>query len=206
MKILEEKTCLGCNRVYYYHHAQKQGHTVKFCNSCTVNKRKKRIKEELVKYKGGKCQIISCGYSRSLRALKFHHLDPNEKDFTVSGRHCYSLERLKKEVDKCILVCGNCHDEIHDGIIIIGEAKMEKKERKEFCYRIVIKGEENKPLWERKCPYPSAEAENERLSPFSPGSDVIRQIIYDDGSVEEVFQFPFEEDEMQKNYEPPFIP
>lgn len=72
-----------------------------------------RTKQKLVEYKGGECSI--CGYDKSLRALHFHHVDPNEKDFTISSKS-YSYERLKKEVDKCILVCSNCHCEIHDEI------------------------------------------------------------------------------------------
>lgn len=77
---------------------------------------RKRKKIELVEYKGGKCNI--CGYSRSVRALEFHHIDPSEKDFTISGKS-WSFERLKSEVDKCVLVCANCHIEIHEGIVNI---------------------------------------------------------------------------------------
>ncbi len=75
--------------------------------------RKKRflIKKELVEYKGGKCKM--CGYSKSLRALQFHHLDPSEKDFNIGGVSTLN-EDVKKELDKCILVCANCHSEIHD--------------------------------------------------------------------------------------------
>jgi DNA invertase Pin-like site-specific DNA recombinase len=72
---------------------------------------RKRKKQELVEYKGGCCE--KCGYDKSIEALQFHHLNPNEKDFTISGKS-YSIERLKKEVDKCILVCANCHIEIHE--------------------------------------------------------------------------------------------
>jgi 5-methylcytosine-specific restriction endonuclease McrA/predicted transcriptional regulator len=72
---------------------------------------RKRKKIELVKYKGGKCE--RCGYDKTYEALQFHHINPSEKDFTISGKS-YSLERLKKEVDKCIMVCANCHIEIHE--------------------------------------------------------------------------------------------
>lgn len=72
-----------------------------------------RVKTKLVEYKGGKCQC--CGYNRCIRALEFHHLDPSHKDFTISGKS-KSFETLKKEADKCILVCSNCHKEIHAGI------------------------------------------------------------------------------------------
>ncbi len=75
---------------------------------------RKRKKLELVEYKGGCCQV--CGYNKSVRALEFHHVDPNEKDFTISGKS-WSFDRLKNEVDKCVLVCANCHIEIHDGLV-----------------------------------------------------------------------------------------
>lgn len=82
----------------------------KVTKSQSVISWRNRKKEELVEYKGGKCEI--CGYDKCITALHFHHKDPNEKDFTVS-RKSYSFERLKEEVDKCILVCANCHSEIH---------------------------------------------------------------------------------------------
>ena len=75
---------------------------------------RKRTKLKLIDYKGGKCEI--CGYDKCTRALQFHHLNPEEKDFQISGKSL-SFEKLKNEVDKCILVCSNCHCEIHDGII-----------------------------------------------------------------------------------------
>lgn len=74
---------------------------------------RKRTKMKLVEYKGGKC--VRCGYNKLIKALEFHHLNPDEKDFTVSGKS-WSFEKLKNEVDKCILVCSNCHIEIHDEI------------------------------------------------------------------------------------------
>lgn len=76
------------------------------------NHRKKR-KKELVKYKGGNCQC--CGYDKSMNALQFHHINPEEKDFTIGGRN-YSMEKMKLEADKCVLLCSNCHIEIHEEI------------------------------------------------------------------------------------------
>lgn len=74
---------------------------------------RKRVKIELVNYKGGKCS--KCGYKKCVAALEFHHKDPKEKDFTISGKS-WSFDKLKKEVDKCIIVCSNCHKEIHHNI------------------------------------------------------------------------------------------
>lgn len=77
-----------------------------------VKTHRHNVKEELVRYKGGKCEI--CGYNKCLGALDFHHLDPNQKDFNISNSKIYkNLDILKEEVDKCILVCANCHREIH---------------------------------------------------------------------------------------------
>lgn len=72
---------------------------------------RQRQKIKLVEYKGGCCE--RCGYNKSISALQFHHLNPLEKDFSIGGSS-YSFERLKGEVDKCILVCSNCHIEIHE--------------------------------------------------------------------------------------------
>ncbi len=77
---------------------------------------RKRTKLKLIEYKGGKCEI--CGYDRCVRALQFHHKNPETKDFSISGKS-HSFVKLKSEVDKCILVCSNCHSEIHDGMIEI---------------------------------------------------------------------------------------
>jgi hypothetical protein len=71
---------------------------------------KKQKKLELIEYKGGCCEI--CGYNKCSAALEFHHKDPTQKDFAISS-HSYSFEKMKIEVDKCMLVCSNCHREIH---------------------------------------------------------------------------------------------
>ena len=86
----------------------------KFLNNSNyrhVKKRRSVLKEELVKYKGGKCEI--CGYNKCIEALEFHHLNREEKDFTISSYLRLGIDKLKKEADKCILVCANCHREIH---------------------------------------------------------------------------------------------
>jgi 5-methylcytosine-specific restriction endonuclease McrA len=77
---------------------------------------RRKNKKKLVEYKGGKCQI--CGYDRCIKALDFHHINPIEKEFELTFMN-RKWEVLKKEADKCILVCSNCHREIHDGFIDI---------------------------------------------------------------------------------------
>lgn len=89
-------------------------------NAEYVHRNRKSKKYKFVEYKGGCCQI--CGYKKSLNALHFHHINPNEKDFTIGGRN-YNLERMKREVDKCLLLCSNCHVEIHEEIDNFGFSK-----------------------------------------------------------------------------------
>lgn len=80
-----------------------------------VSRRRKKLREMARDYKGGQC--ATCGYNKCQRALSFHHLNPKEKDFDLSSRGLTrSWERIKKEIDKCILLCANCHMEVHDGI------------------------------------------------------------------------------------------
>jgi len=74
--------------------------------------RRKALREKLVSHLGGKCCI--CGYSKCLSALEGHHCDPLGKDFSLSSGT--SWERLQKEADKCVLLCSNCHREVHEGL------------------------------------------------------------------------------------------
>ena len=77
---------------------------------------RQRKKIKAIKYKGGKC--IVCKYNKCVRALTFHHLDPEQKDFGISASGTSkSWEEVKKELDKCVLLCQNCHCEVHEGII-----------------------------------------------------------------------------------------
>jgi hypothetical protein len=79
-----------------------------------VMRSQRRKKQHAVDIFGGKCQIPSCGYNKCIEALEFHHLDKDEKEEKPSQVILrWSFERAKKELDKCILVCANCHREIH---------------------------------------------------------------------------------------------
>lgn len=91
------------------------------CKKCaveSVQKRREKVKQLAIEYKGGKCQC--CGYNKYQGALEFHHLDSKEKHFGISENgYTRSFEEVKKELDKCILVCSNCHKEIHAGLIVL---------------------------------------------------------------------------------------
>lgn len=107
--------CTQCDKDYVYSRTKSNSKTI--CASCMVGNRRKKNHDKALEYKGGKCCV--CGYNKCNRALHFHHLDPSKKDFTVSQGKGKSWENIKAEIDKCVLVCSNCHIEIHDGNIVL---------------------------------------------------------------------------------------
>ncbi len=74
--------------------------------------------EKMYRAIGGKenLKCALCGYDKCVGALEFHHIDPNEKDRELSRMRNYSYERIKKEIDKCVILCGCCHPEVHAGL------------------------------------------------------------------------------------------
>lgn len=68
-------------------------------------------KKLAVEYLGGKC--ISCGYNKYYGALEFHHRDPAEKDYSWVKLRLRSWDSITTELDKCDLLCANCHREYH---------------------------------------------------------------------------------------------
>lgn len=100
-----------------------------------ISEARRKVKQQAVQYKGGACQ--NCGYSKCVGALVFHHLNPEEKDFGLShGGNYKKFEDIKSELDKCILLCSNCHAEAHHSeneIIrsqLISEIEIEKRKPK----------------------------------------------------------------------------
>jgi len=96
--------------------SHRNGRLMPYCKRCTAQEgieRQRRLKQLCVTYKGGQC--CRCGYSKSLAALDFHHRDPTQKDFSISryGLTSWSAQ-LQSELDKCELLCANCHREAHD--------------------------------------------------------------------------------------------
>ena len=77
-----------------------------------VHKRRKKIRQMAIEYKGGQCK--TCGYNRCIEALEFHHADSLTKDFSISEKgYTRSWREVQEELDKCILLCANCHRELH---------------------------------------------------------------------------------------------
>ncbi len=98
-------------------------------NSFKVKETRRKIKKLLIEYKGGRCE--RCGYNKDCpTAYDFHHKNPKEKEFGL-GKSNLSLEAQKKEVDKCVLLCSNCHREVHY------ELDMEKTEQERIEFGFV---------------------------------------------------------------------
>ena len=82
-------------------------------SSEAVKRWRKNTKDRMVKSMGGCCQI--CGYNRSQKALEFHHINPNEKEFSFGKLRAnpQGVNTLIEELKKCIMLCSNCHKEVH---------------------------------------------------------------------------------------------
>lgn len=98
----------------YFEYKRRDRATKNYCGSCMANRHRFALKAACVEYKGGCCQL--CGYNRCLRALSFHHVDPSQKDFSLGSKHCFSVEKIKLELDKCVCLCHNCHDEVENAL------------------------------------------------------------------------------------------
>lgn len=92
----------------------------KKCRSRGVAQRRRTIKRKLVEEAGGAC--IICGYRRCFAALEFHHLDPAEKSFNLSLRGITkSIDLIRQEAAKCVLLCATCHAEVEAGFTELPE-------------------------------------------------------------------------------------
>jgi hypothetical protein len=86
------------------------------CRRCRVDsvaRRRTRMRDLLIAEAGGACAI--CGFAGHPAALQFHHTSPEHKSFTIRNGDTRSLERMRAEVRKCILLCANCHAQVEAG-------------------------------------------------------------------------------------------
>ena len=134
------------------------------CRKCTidaVDKRRRIIKLKAIEYKGGKCQNEECGYSKCVDALEFHHLDPKEKNFSLSKTgFTRGWVEIKTELDKCILLCANCHREAH--LLLRSKSKIFLEDIKprrvlincQFCnkeYSVIASDKQSRKFCSQEC-------------------------------------------------------
>lgn len=92
------------------------GHKRTTCGKCHKNDVLSRGQEKrlmALEYLGGKCKV--CEFSKYKTALDIHHLDPKQKDSNFASMRGWSWNRIQSELDKCILLCKNCHSAFHNG-------------------------------------------------------------------------------------------
>lgn len=87
---------------------------MKKTNLQAVKDSRRNRKLNLMKVCGNKCCI--CGYDKAVSALEFHHIIPESKEYGISGGTCHNIQKDLDEVKKCVLVCANCHREIHENL------------------------------------------------------------------------------------------
>ena len=81
------------------------------CMQINVTNRRRTVKRILVEEAGGKCN--NCGYDKCFAALDFHHTNPDDKSFNISGNGMSrGISKMREEAKKCILLCANCHREL----------------------------------------------------------------------------------------------
>lgn len=132
-----------------------------FTKSDQVKAWRKRTKERIIESMGGKCQC--CGYNKCPDVFDVHHLDPQQKDFSLSQIRASpkKWEIICAELRKCILLCANCHREIHAGARSLPH-KFARFDETFLDYRRVERIEKGlldpcpicnalKPHWNRSC-------------------------------------------------------
>jgi len=105
------KECKKHGSVEHYERTDNNGFRCKVCNTERVKEHRRKKKQWCLDYLGGECQV--CGYKKCRAALTFHHRDPSEKEFSFNRYQKTSYKKLAIELEKCDLLCSNCHMEAH---------------------------------------------------------------------------------------------
>ncbi len=108
------RTCARCKERKpvedFYYKPSKAGNSHSYCKRClnayTTDRFRSR-KKQGVEYLGGRC--ADCGGIFPYYVYDFHHRDPAQKDMQFNKLRRYSWETIKRELDKCVLLCANCH-------------------------------------------------------------------------------------------------
>jgi hypothetical protein len=115
---METKICAHCKEeksIDEFHTKGKENRRNSWCKNCVYTLQRKRWrdrKRKAVELMGGKCQ--KCGYNKNLSCFDFHHLDPSQKEVGWNKMRQWKWDKTIEELKKCILLCRNCHGEIHN--------------------------------------------------------------------------------------------
>ena len=120
------KICMDCKIAHPIDQYQRNGQVSRYnptlrykprCRACNQKYQEAIYYDKLIRAihpKPLRCE--RCGYDTCHNALEFHHVDPNDKERAISMMTNYSYSKIKSEVDKCIILCANCHREVHAGV------------------------------------------------------------------------------------------
>lgn len=100
-----------------------------------VKAHRKEVKKRIIYVLGDKCSY--CGYNRCNEALEVHHLKPELKDFTFADAYNSSWDILSKELEDCVLLCANCHREVHQNLIQVNQSSFNKQRNLEIINHLV---------------------------------------------------------------------
>jgi len=130
---MEKQICSKCKNEYPFTLDYFGKHKVRgldtYCKTCrkattksnyyankekwnATTRRNKKLQRERINELKDSLLCLKCGENRN-HLLDFHHIDPNQKDFQISQGEQYGWEKIKQEIDKCIVLCSNCHRDFH---------------------------------------------------------------------------------------------
>lgn len=129
------KKCPKCNKIknhneFYPNRGSKRklkiGGYCKSCNNLYTVERLRKIKEKMIQYKGGSCERCNLiADNKNYCVFDFHHNNPIEKDINFSRIKYQSWKVIQKEIDKCSLLCSNCHRITHSELIYSSLTQLE---------------------------------------------------------------------------------
>ena len=121
---MREKECTECQKILpissFYTNGKTPKGTQKYkgrCKACEMEVNNRQFIEKLENILGGNLQCDICGYNRCFAALEFHHIDGSTKENSISNMRTRSENSIRQEIEKCVLLCANCHREVHNGIL-----------------------------------------------------------------------------------------
>ena len=116
---METKICSKCGiekpiTEYHKNGFDRQGNQKYrgYCKDCANRIESERYQMKKTYIDEQKLSCAKCGDTRTY-VLDYHHKDSTEKEFTIGKMKKGSLELIQKEIDKCIVLCANCHREFH---------------------------------------------------------------------------------------------
>lgn len=114
----EAKRCIECDKkISFSSMISRKKYCSLRCRDRVAERNKRQKKKKFVDSFKTQCEL--CGYKTYKGALDFHHRSPSDKSFNLADYENYSYDKLENEIKKCIVLCRNCHSEVHAGISCI---------------------------------------------------------------------------------------